>query len=305
MTLSASQRQRWAEDGYLVIPGFFADAEVKAAIDELDRTWAVRPDDVTVDDLVTGQRKRASQVDDADRDDHTFKVNDLYLVSEDVRSVALSERVGAVLGELLEDVPVMCNTLNLEKGSQQADHLDTLYMTPKTPDKLVATWMALEDVHPDAGPLRYWPGSHRVDPYRFSTGSMHVVQDEMDQWVDHMATVVDRHGLEQQHFGANAGDLLIWHAWLLHGGSPITDQNRTRNSLITHFWAQSDVADLGDLRPAPGGLWWHREPQPVAPTDEQTATERALAEQSADERAVTRVREESAAPPDGREPGLF
>jgi ectoine hydroxylase-related dioxygenase (phytanoyl-CoA dioxygenase family) len=46
-------------------------------------------------------------------------------------------------------------------------------MTPATERKLVATWMALEDALPDAGPLRYYPESNQIEPFRFMTGLLH------------------------------------------------------------------------------------------------------------------------------------
>ncbi|MGH7721309.1 MAG: hypothetical protein ACRENL_00555 [Candidatus Dormibacteria bacterium] len=86
---------------------------------------------------MTGERLHTSDADYS----HAMKVNDIYLEDPAVRAVALSARIGALLTELPDGVPVMCNTLYLPRGSQQADHLDTLFMTPRTPDKLVATWM--------------------------------------------------------------------------------------------------------------------------------------------------------------------
>ena len=75
-----------------------------------------------------------------------------------------------------------------------------------------------------------------------------------------MADQIDRNGLEEQRFLAKRGDLFIWHALLLHGGSEICRPGLTRRSLVTHFFTQSDCEKLGsDLRPAPGG-WWMRKP---------------------------------------------
>ena len=45
---------------------------------------------------------------------------------------------------------------------------------------------------------------------------------------------VDR-GFITERFEANKGDLLIWHADLLHGGAKIENPSRTRKSLVTHF----------------------------------------------------------------------
>ena len=262
--IGSRRRAFWDDNGFLVLPGFFSDEECDAVASASDRMWQTRPADVVVDDLVTNRRCRITDVSEDDARSHRFKLNDLYLSDARLRNVTISERVGLVLEELLGDEPVACNTLNFDYGSQQADHLDTLYMTPLTDRALVATWMALEDTLADAGPLRYYPESNHIAPYRFQTGSYHVNLPEMDRWTDYMATEVERHGLEEQRFLAKRGDLFIWHALLLHGGSEICRPGLTRKSLVTHFFTQSDCEQLGsDLRPAPGGWWMRKPPLPI------------------------------------------
>ena len=67
------------------------------------------------------------------------------------------------------------------------------------------------------------PQSNHIDPYRFSDGSMHVLEAEMPKWCDYMAEQVDRRGLQEERFLARKGDLFIWSALLLHGGSEIAN----------------------------------------------------------------------------------
>jgi len=266
--LGSTRRAFWNENGFLVLPGFVAEDELEAIENAYERAWTSMDSSVVVDDLVTNRRCRITDLSGEERR-HNFKVNDLYLKHQDLREVALSERLGLVLEELLGDEPAVCNTLNFDKGSQQADHLDTLYMTPVTDGALVATWMALEDTDADAGPLRYYPGSNKIDPYRFSNSSLHQVDAEVPQWSDYMANQVDRNGLEEQRFMAKKGDLFIWDAYLLHSGSKIERPELTRRSLVTHYWAQHDVNDW-DLRPAPGG-WWINKPPLRLPNQVPTA----------------------------------
>jgi phytanoyl-CoA hydroxylase len=253
----------WQEFGFLVLPGFFSEDEV-AAVERVDaEVWDALPPGVVVDDLIEGKRSHINEVDEAARSHH-FKVNDLYLSEGGIRDVVLSERLGAVLEELLGDEPSICNTLNFDQGSEQPDHLDTLFMTPETDLGLVATWMALEDAEADAGPLRYYPESNHIEPYRFSTGSLHHEATEMPHWSDYMASEVDKRGLAETRFHARRGDLFIWHALLLHGGCAIADRESTRRSIVTHYWAQRDCEKRGlDLRPAAGGWWIKRPPLPV------------------------------------------
>jgi phytanoyl-CoA hydroxylase len=274
--LSAAQRREWA-DGFLIIPGFFDEAELQAAVDAYKTVWEELPSDVVVDSVASGRRVRAKDVTDAERE-ASFKVNDLYLRDAELRKAVLSARLGAILKELLSDDPVVVNTLSVEYGTQQYDHLDTLYMTPRTPGSLVATWMALEDVDENAGPLRYYPESNHIEPYRFEDGSFHIRDPELEHWADYMANAVDRRGLAETRFMAKRGDLFIWDAWLLHGGSEICTPGLTRRSLITHYYSKTDCAALGSqLRPAEGGYWMKRSPQAVPGEDPaQTAAYNAV-----------------------------
>ena len=246
---------------------------------------------MTIDDLVADLRIRASQITDGELD-HMFKVNDLYLVDPNVRKVVSSQRVVAVVGELLGDVPVICNTLNMERGSQQGSHIDTLFMTPVSDFSLVATWMALEDVHPDAGPLRYFPGSQHIKPTRFSNGRFHYIPEEMPGWYEYMDESVDRYGLEEERFLAKRGDLFIWDALLYRGGSPINDLSRTRKSLVTHFFTKSDCKSMHSPKrrvESGAGMWLDRPPQPIK-GEILGLVESELADRREGERLVTAVR---------------
>lgn len=264
MTLTGEQRESWERDGFLVLEGFCAEDEVEAVQTAHRRAWDEARPSVVVDDVLTGRRCRISDVAGEQRGTPFFKVSDLYLEFEEVRRVVLGERLSNVVAELLGDAPVLCNTLNLLRSSQQEDHVDSIYMTPRTPHKLVASWIALEDAHPDAGQLRYYPGSHRIPLFRFSNGTFHVDRAQMDEWEAHYREHVRRMGLEPRTFAARRGDVFIWHADLLHGGSKVTDPERTRDSIVSHYYALADAqAQRMTLRPLNSGYWWEREPQAV------------------------------------------
>src|SRR5439155_11985193 len=110
---------------------------------------------------------------------------------------------------------------------QQADHFDTFYMPAPVSNRMVATWVALEDIEPSTGPLRYYPGSNRLEPFRFSHGALWAVLEEFQ---DAQRLIHDRVAgarLEATTFTPRKGDVFIWHSQLLHGGSPIEDLTRT------------------------------------------------------------------------------
>jgi ectoine hydroxylase-related dioxygenase (phytanoyl-CoA dioxygenase family) len=169
-----------------------------------------------------------------------------------------------LLQRLLGERPAVCNSLSLEYGTEQEDHVDSLFMTPRTPAHLVAIWVALEDCRPESGLLRYWPGSHLIEPYVFSNGQRHFIPEELGAWQGWMRTQVRQHGLQSELFQARKGDVFVWNAQLLHGGSPIAERGSTRRSIVFHYFSESDCRAMGHrLVPDSGGFWIRRSHQPI------------------------------------------
>jgi phytanoyl-CoA hydroxylase len=260
----ATLQQQWQQEGFVVLPKFYSDADIDAAHEAVDRVWRDGASRVVVDDLTIDHREMIRDVEGTARSTHRFKVNDLFLEYEEIRRLALNTRLSPILKGLLADTPVLCNSLNFAHGSTQGDHVDSLYMTPRSRGHLVAIWVALEDCHMDAGPLRYYPGSHKIDQYVFSTGSNHAVSKEMSQWSAYMQDQVAERGLAPRTFAAKRGDVFVWSAYLLHGGEPINSPERTRKSIVFHYFSEEDSRALGlRLIPEAGGYWWHRPHQAV------------------------------------------
>ena len=110
---------------------------------------------------------------------------------------------------------------------------------------LAATWTAMEDIEPDAGPLTYYPGSHRM-PWQFSNdcgiGLDEVRADYNAAYEAKYEPSVQRtirdNELEPRTFLARKGDVLIWHHNLIHEGSPRSHPSRTRKSIVCHYFAR-------------------------------------------------------------------
>jgi phytanoyl-CoA hydroxylase len=120
----------------------------------------------------------------------------------------------------------------------------TLYMTPVVGLNLIATWIAVEDCDPDAGPLQYYPGSHKIPPFLFSNERMTAIGGEMQNYQKYMASEVEKRKLKAQTFCARKGDVFISHSQLFHGGSKILNARKARKSLVTHYFADQDIACL-------------------------------------------------------------
>ena len=86
----------------------------------------------------------------------------------------------------------------------------------------------------------------------------------MPVWTAYMYEQAGLRALRAETFAARKGDVFIWSAYLMHGGSHIADSSRTRRSIVFHYFAESDCRSVGfDLMPYEGGFWLYRRHQPV------------------------------------------
>jgi len=250
-------------DGCASLEGFFTPGRADRAASAIRRVLRERPQEVVADCLQSGRRTFWAQA--SRPETRHFRFNDLHLMSEEVRDLALDGGLAAVLADLLGDAPVLCGSMSFEKGSSQPKHIDSLCMTPRTPHSLVTAWIAFEDVHPDSGPLVYYPGSHKIPLYTFNDGSHHASRDEIVDWFDYIDVQLRLRGLRGRKLLAEKGDVFLWHSDLVHGGSPIADFSRTCCSLVCHYFSATDCLERGmDIVPMNGGHWLRRLRPPVA-----------------------------------------
>lgn len=256
--LTQKDIQFWNKNGYLILPKFFDSNRLTKVNDLIDYIWLNRnkiPNNPLVADIFIGtKREKRVFLKNAPNEarKYPYKLNDLFLESEEVRNLILDLELCKILYDLLEGEPMVCNSLSFEHGSQQKFHFDTFYMPPLVPNKMLATWIALEDCSLDAGPLAYYPGSHKIKPYLFSHGHVSAIREEMPLWETYIQRELEKYQLKPQKFAAKAGDVFIWHAQLLHGGSEIKDMSLTRKSIVTHYLRTNehpgDYISLGKYR---------------------------------------------------------
>jgi ectoine hydroxylase-related dioxygenase (phytanoyl-CoA dioxygenase family) len=144
----------------------------------------------------------------------------------------------------LKSESMLYTSLFFRKGSEQALHVDEPFFYTNPPAKYLGVWHALEDVDSDNGPLQVLVGSHKLSrpdralcAKKFFENLEDVPSSHPPLWDHYMATAVataKQQGLEKQNIWVKKGDIIIWHPFLIHGGSIQNDPERTRFSLVTH-----------------------------------------------------------------------
>ena len=235
----AAALEHWIEHGYVVFENCIPTGLIDAALADLDRFWSERRH-ILIDVLTTGERTFIDAVPPETRG-VPIKFNDLYLHSDAVRRIFLYERI-VRFGEILFGDRVLgCNSLMFEYSTQQPAHVDHIYMTPTPARRLFASWVACEDIAPDAGPLVLWPGSHRLAPFDFGPTGYHFTPEQNAAHSDYVDVQKER--FPRKEFVGKKGDVLLWHAMLIHAGGRIARDRATRKSMAFHYFSRECIGD--------------------------------------------------------------
>ena len=170
----------------------------------------------------------------------TLRVQDAWKFDEDVRAIAANSLVLELLSKVYGRRAFPFQTLNFPVGTQQHLHSDSVHFSSIPERFMCGVWLAMEDVHPDAGPLTYLPGSHK---WPILTNAMigrrgAGCRSPFAQAPFEAAwrALVESSRIKPELFLPKQGQALIWAANLLHGGSPQHDPKRTRWSQVTHYY---------------------------------------------------------------------
>lgn len=161
------------------------------------------------------------------------------------RAVWLYPPVLQFLQNYFRDTPCACQTLTYVNGSEQNAHQDSIHLTPYPNGFMCGVWVALEDVQENSGELFVYPGSHRTGSLRATPLGLHkVVNEDYSHYVvfdQAIRDLIEAHGYERLIYRPKAGQILVWHENLIHGGSPRQNHERTRLSVVSHYFAKGSI----------------------------------------------------------------
>jgi ectoine hydroxylase-related dioxygenase (phytanoyl-CoA dioxygenase family) len=177
---------------------------------------------------------------------HHFRLLDVQDVSEAARDLILDVEILQMLRLILDDTPVAVDTLYFQYGSEQGIHQDFPYVQPRILSHLVGCWVACEDVDDESGPFFYLRGSHRLPKFNWQGGDPRgdltfdgQAETKVADFEAFLLRQEEAYALERRIFHAKKGDVLLWHAALAHGGSPVANRERTRRSLVVHYSSET------------------------------------------------------------------
>lgn len=257
--------------GYYVAPGL-------VSAQDLDLVWS------GYERALKDQTLTAPIESHGENDRFLGRLLDPHLKCMEVRSLLWHPEILRICDLLLGRRAVPFQTIIGHKSSQQAAHSDAIHMTTYPLGYLIAAWVAFEDIHPDSGPLVYYPKSHRLVPYLLSAdvGIDRLEFKEKGGYATYstryeptVQRYLDANQLKPETFCARKGDVLFWHGNLVHGGSLRKDLVHSRKALVCHYFGEGAFT-YHDLSGNPsrlhrGGLY---SPLEMDPPNAEAARER-------------------------------
>jgi len=170
-----------------------------------------------------------------------LRVPDAWTVNENVRKIATNPAIINLLSGLYGRPAFPFQTLNFAVGTEQHVHADLVHFCADPLHFMCGVWVALEDIREGAGPLIYYPGSHKWPV--ILPGDVGAPQATKEIPYEHYhllekawETEIEARGAKPAQFLPSKGQALIWDANLLHGGAPQNDRSLTRHSQVTHYF---------------------------------------------------------------------
>lgn len=229
--------RNWPKKGYAILERFFSEKEADAVNKEIEALLASGKAEMGYGKKIMFANKKSALIKDITR----------------------NKELTAILSFILGKKVVPFQTINFLTGSEQRAHSDSIHMTTYPLGYLVAVWIALEDIDDDCGPLHYYPGSHKLayvlnSDYERGGNKLTVgAENNYLNYEEKIDEIIKERKLEKKIFRAKKGDILVWHANLVHGGDPIKREGSTRKSMVIHYFAE-DVIKYHEITERPALL---------------------------------------------------
>jgi ectoine hydroxylase-related dioxygenase (phytanoyl-CoA dioxygenase family) len=243
--------RQWLEQGCFVLEGICDEVSIDEMFQDVDQVWSVSRG---ISDL----RIEQLQLSDADRPGimHTdlvevgllqrqrlrrkrpWRIHSFEEHSKAAKALFESPEIMRWISLILGTQPTPWNSIAFEYGSEQALHDDMAVAHIVPFNHLVGVWIACENIHPESGPLVYYPGSHRRHLFpgfqNYPQTNLRTCDEKTTRdYNEHL--VMESRKFKGELLQIRKGDALLWHPMLIHGGSQVKNRHYTRRSFVCHY----------------------------------------------------------------------
>ena len=163
--------------------------------------------------------------------------------SQSIKNLTKNENILKTLRFLYNREPLAFSTINFTNPTSQPLHSDTIHFNSYPKGWMVGVWVAFEDCDASNGTIRVIKGSHKWKEYDYNSINIQHPDNrengekksyrDYDEFVKNL--VVSKKAKEESII-IKKGQAIIWSANLLHGGTPVKNDNISRNSQAIHYF---------------------------------------------------------------------
>lgn len=193
------------------------------------------------------------------------RIVEAWKYSKNVALLANNSKLKKILKFLYKSEPLPFSTINFIGGTEQPIHSDYIHFGSIPHKYLVGAWVALEKTNKFNGPLRVIPGSHKYPLIDFQDLKLkkptNIIQLEKNYRVyeNYVKELINVKKLKFKDLHLNKGEVILWAANLLHGGSKVKNRKLTRKSQVIHFhFRNSEIYYNPGFSEPKKGLYVHR-----------------------------------------------
>ncbi len=232
----AAVRRYYEQEGYVVLRGLVDHAacdQMRAVFDE-----EIKPFDGYIYRQATANPERHVHT------KHGYMLNSILNVhavdprffpkfrrtgANFITSAALQGAARAIQGE----PGTIVQSMYFEGNPSTWAHQDTYYLDSEKLGRMVAAWIALEDIAPGAGRFFIYPRSHLIElaPNR---GQMGIAKNHA-AYKQLVLDIIRDNKLECRAPALRKGDVLLWSSKTIHGSMETTQPERSRSSVTAHY----------------------------------------------------------------------
>jgi len=169
------------------------------------------------------------------------RIVEAWKFCKSVKKLAVNKTILNILRASYQSEPIPFSTINFVKGTEQPLHSDEFHFGSIPHRFLSGCWIALEDIHPESGPLSIVVGSHKLPIFSFEQIGLGTPRNEIDfkknytayeEWVKETIRLYDLNVVTPK---LKRGQCIIWLSNTLHGAYRIKNRQLTRKSLVVHY----------------------------------------------------------------------
>ncbi len=116
-----------------------------------------------------------------------------------------------------------------EGNSATWEHQDTYYLDSENMGTMVAAWVALENIEPEAGRFFVCPTSHKVDLEKQNASNN--VATKQDSYISDIVDHIKDGDFEIRAPKLDKGDILLWSSRTIHGSLNSFSKSKSRSSI--------------------------------------------------------------------------